>query len=324
MAEPLGAAFFTLKRRDRIVLLPATIVFLVLISLVIGAFVALNWQLLSGFATTFTQSAQGELMSEEQSLQFVGQFFGLFGSIFLFLFPIYILIAAYEAACLRWMIRGEAPGLFGITINKDVWRVWGVYWCWLLVQIVIAMAMSMLMIPVMFMTMGSMMSNPSPENMMHWQLTVQLPLTLLQYAPLIFLGIRFGPAAATSVLRNRFSFFEAWEVTRGRFWQLFGAFAVWTLPFVLLFGVSYAASFLLQYQGDWQHIFQTWPQPNSEEASAIFARTFSVAGMSIMAIGLAVNALLWLIWAVMSYGINARAALAAQEDGKISFIADET
>ena len=120
MAEPLKATFFTLNRRDRAVLLPATLVFLVAIALIIVAFAALNWGTLLHLQDIFTKTGANEQVSEEQSLNMVTGAFGLMGWALLFAFPIYLTVAAYEAACLRWMIRGETPGLFGLTIDNDV------------------------------------------------------------------------------------------------------------------------------------------------------------------------------------------------------------
>jgi hypothetical protein len=320
MAEPLRATFFTLKRRDRAVLLPATLVFLAIMTVIIAAFVALNWGTIVQFQDFMQLGASGEQPSEEASLQFMGRFFALFGTILLFMFPIYITIAAYEAACLRWMIRGEAPGLFGLTINNDVWRVWGVYWCWVIAQMAISMAMSIVMIPMMFMTMGEIMRDPSPEAMMRWQLTVQLPLTLLQYIPLIFIGIRFGPAAATSVQRNRFSFFEAWTVTNGRFWTLFGSFAVlWLLAglaIVVIFCATYGALI-----GDL--LPRLISDPTTFPGEEFARRIFSPRGLTLIGAGYVASAVVMLIYAVMGYGVNARAAIAAQEAGKIAFVPDE-
>ena len=42
----------------------------------------------------------------------------------------------------------ETPGLFGLTIDNDVWRVCGVYWCWFIAQMAVGMAMSILMFPI--------------------------------------------------------------------------------------------------------------------------------------------------------------------------------
>lgn len=241
MAEALDATFFTLKRRDRAVLLPATLVMIVIVGLIVAAWVGLNWRTLSLLVETFKNIPFGvgetpDQVDETQMLDLVTGMMGMFVSTVLLLIPYYIAIASYEAACLRWMIRGEAPGLFGITIDNDVWRVWGVYWCWMIAGLVVGTMASILMIPVMFTMMGDVAAQgqePDPEAM--WELQIKLQaLSLVQYVPMALLGIRLGPAAATSIARQRFSFFEAWEVTRDRFWALFGAYAFWVLVFAFL------------------------------------------------------------------------------------------
>jgi hypothetical protein len=321
MAEPLKATFFALKPRDRMVLLPATLAIIVIMLVLLAAFAAVNWGTIVQFRDLIAQSATSSTMSEEQSVQFVFRFLGFFGWAFLFLFPIYIALAAYEAACLRWMIRGEAPGLFGITIDNDTWRVWGVYWAWFLTHMVISMGVSMLTMPVMFMTMGDIMTNPSPEAMQNWQMRVQLPLTIAQYIPLIFFGVRFGPAAATSVALERFSFFTAWTVTRGRFWALFGSFFVlWfavAVVMAIVVGGAYAV-LLPEFSAD---VVANWKTMSPET----FARQMLVPE-SLMVIGISYAAygILFAIYAIFAFGINARAVLAALEEGKIEKTAPAT
>lgn len=315
MAEPLKATFFALQKRDRAVLLPATIIFLLILTVIIGLFVALNWSTLLHLRDVVEMAKADEQMGEEQAAQFIFGMFGFFGMIFLFMFPLYLAIASYEAACLRWMIRGEAPGLFGLTINNDVWRVWGVYWCWMIAQFAVSMAASILTMPLIFMTMGDIMTDPSPEAMWRWQLAVQLPVSLLQYIPLAFIGVRFAPAAATSVLRNRFAFFDAWKVTDGRFWSLLGSFALlWLIAAVV--GAAIFAAALGGVFGDLlPRIFTDWPNVPSEELTR---RVFSPMAFTMIGVAYAANAIVVLVYSIMSYGVNARAALAAQEDGKIA------
>lgn len=324
MAEPLNATFFTLKQRDRAVLLPATLVFVVLMALLIAAFVAVNWGLFASFVHMFRLAQQGAEapFDEAAGLQMFSQVMLLMLTTFLFLFPLYLLVAAYEAACLRWMIRGETPGLFGLTLNDDVWRVYGVYWCWFLAQFTVSFATSIIMMPVMFATMGQMMGGaggpPDPAAMLHWQLTVQLPLSLLQYIPLAFIGVRFGPAAATSIARRRFSFFEAWAVTRDRFWALFGSYALlWLIVGVLMTAIL-ATTYGFVFAGVWQEIFATWPEPAKTLPHDLLTRMFSPQGLTVIGLGYAAYAVIFLGYALMSYGVNARAALAALEDGKIA------
>ncbi len=313
MAGPLKATFFTLQRRDRAVLLPVTLVFLVIMAVIIGAFVALNWGALVHMFQLFSTAGANETMSEEETARMVFGMFGFIGMAFLFMFPIYLAVAAYETACLRWMIRGETPGLLGLTIDNDVWRVYGVYWCWFIAQFVVSFAMSILTMPLVFMMMGEMMRDPSPEAMMRWQLTVQLPLSLLQYLPLIFIGVRFGPAAATSVLRKRFAFLDAWKVTEGRFWPLLGSFAtLWAIWTVLTIGASIPLTLHL-----WPYFGSIWTEPSDETMRNYFTAAFGMRALALgaLAYGVMLVAGLWV--AVMQYGVNARAAIAAQEDGKI-------
>jgi hypothetical protein len=316
MAEPLKATFFAWRRRERMVLLPVTLVFLALLAVIIAAFVAVNWGMFSQWGEL---ARAGQQTSDEESVRVMGQVFAFFGSILLFLFPLYILVAAYEAACLRWMIRGEAPGVFGLTLGEDTWRVYGVYWCWFGAQMVISFAMSILMMPLMFMTMGSIMStpNPDPEMMMRWQLAVQLPMTLAQYLPLIFFGIRFGPAAATSVGVKRFAIFEAWKVTSGRFWSLFGSYALLWSILIVLGIITFSATYGWFVGDALVAMFSNWPNTDEAAVSEAFERVFTPMGMSVIGGAYALNAIFYVAYAVLSYGINARAVLAALEEGKI-------
>lgn len=320
MAEPLKATFFTLKHRDRAVLLPATLVTVVMIALLVAALLAFNWAGIMRFAHLI-QEGPGAKVPEAQAGLFVASIFALIGSVFLFLIPFFIILAAYEAACLRWMIRGEAPGVFGLTFNNDTWRVYGVYWCWVVAKFVVSFAVSILTMPLMFATMGEVFGHggkPDIDAMMRWQWSVQMPLAFLQYLPLAFIGIRLGPAAATSVARDRFSFFEAWKVTRGRFFSLLGSWALLWLIFGALYVAIFAASWGFLLQDAWRDWMVNWPRPPSEESfRMVFALVFSQQGLVIYALSAAANLIVLTAYALMSYGVNARAALAALEEGKI-------
>lgn len=330
MAEPLNATFFAFKSRDRMVLLPATLVMLILLCLIFAAFVGLNWAF---FAQTFDMVRSGnapEGMAEDQAAAFGFGFMGLFFSLFLFLIPFYLVLASYEAACLRWMIRGEAPGLFGFTFDHDMWRVYGVYWCWAIMYFAISMVVGMLMIPVMFMMMGDIFAaggEPDTEAIINMQLRMQ-GFSLLQYIPLAFFGIRLGPAAATSIARKRFSFFDAWIVTRDRFWPLFGSFALLYLIMAALW-VGPAAYYFITEYGSWQGYIEAMArmQTSPEEAQArineMFAQFASPTGIAQAVAGYALFVVVSVVWCLLSYGINARAALAALDEGKISVQASD-
>lgn len=319
MAEPLKATFFAFKKRDRAVLLPATLVYVLIVAVIAAVFVALNWGALNSFFNLIR--AQPDALSDAQGMSLVSGMFGLFGWLFLLLFPFFIATAAYEAACLRWMIRGEAPGLFGITINNDTWRVWGVYWVWLIAHYVVGFATSMLTMPIMFMMMGDIIAQGgstetnSPEM---WELQLKLQsLSLLQYIPMAFLGIRFGPAAATSVARQQFSFFEAWKVTRDRFFALLGSYALLWLIFAIAYVALFAVAFYPVFGSFFAELFAAWPQVRDDAFDRYMDLVFSPRSWMFIGAGYAVALVLTLVYKVLTYGINARAVLAAIEEGKI-------
>jgi hypothetical protein len=326
MAEPLKATFFTLKHRDRAVLLPATMVMIVIVGLIVATWLWLNLGTLSHIVETFKQMPIGateapDQVDETQMVNLITGIMGMFVSTVLLLIPFYIAMASYEAACLRWMIRGEAPGLFGTTIDNDVWRVWGVYWCWLIAGLAVGMIASVLMIPVMFTMIGDMAAQgPEPDPEVMWELQIKMhALSLIQYVPMAFIGIRLGPAAATSVARQRFSFFEAWEVTRDRFWALFGAYAFWVLVFALLWVAPMIVSFFVDYGGSWEAYSQAWTQiPTPQQTEEMWASLFTQTSLLWMAVNVVLGAVIGICWALFSYGINARAVLAALEEEKIT------
>ena len=317
MAEPLNATFFTLKSRPRAVLLPATLATMALVGLIVAAFAALNWGTLSSIPQLILSAPEGG--DEEIAMRLMGGIFMLVGSALLLLFPLYLALAAYEAACLRWMIRGEAPGLFGLALDADTWRVYGVYWCWFLAHLTLSFGFGILMIPIMLMSFGSIAMDPSadPAALAQYQLTIQLPFTLLQYLVLIFLGVRFSPAAATSVARRRFSFFEAWTVTRGRFWALLGAWVLLWLIFLAVYSIVGAFTFGAVFAQLWPLMLENFNKPGGDHGAEVAAILLAPGMWTTIGLGYLALILVGLGYALMSFGVNARAALLALEEGKI-------
>ena len=154
--------------------------------------------------------------------------------------------------------------------------------------------------------------------MWRWQLSVQLPLSMLQYLPLIFIGVRFGPAAATSIARQRFSFFEAWTVTRGRFWELLGSFALlWLVAGLALALVLALTTGPILFQL-WPLFQAVWQKPSEADMQAYFSAIFSPQNLVLAGLGYAAYFVVLMGLALMSFGVNARAAMAALEEGKIA------
>lgn len=320
--QPLNATFFAFRKRERGgVLTQAAIAFGVVLIVLVASFLALFWSSLLPLVTWYGDVISASMRSDTAAIEAAGfptSFFTVIGALLLWMFPIYIACAAFEAGCLRWMIHGEQAGFFGMSFDAPTWRVWGVYWVWFLLNLAFSIVMSILMtvgIGILAVTSGG-----DPTTTVAF-----LPVFyLFQYALMIYFAVRFAPAAATSIARRRFAFFDAWKVTKGRFWALFGAFlllyviyliaslalgAVW---FVAVLGS--AAPDLSQAMGDPQRIaevvtevLQAYLQSLSQPQSWVVLGILQLVGMVIAA-----------VLYVALYGVNARAAQAALEDGTIA------
>lgn len=316
MAEPLKATFFTLQHRDRAVLLPATLVMLVIVALIVAAWIGLNWATLARIVELSRQG--GAQPDEAEAARVFTGVLGIFASTMLMLFPLYIALAAYEAACLRWMIRGETPGLFGLALDHDAWRVWGVYWCWLIAGMSIGFVMSILMIPFMFMMMGDIVASQDPDPQLAFELQLKLQaLSLLQYIPMAFLGVRLGPAAATSIARRRFSFFEAWTVTSGRFWSLLGSWAVLWLTLIVAYLLIFAGTYGVVFGEMFAQLAGAWPDFPEEAAAEAVTRALSPRGLMLIGLAYAGFLAIWIVYSLLGFGVNARAVLVALQEEKI-------
>jgi hypothetical protein len=307
MAEPLRATFYTLKKHGPRggVLLGATLMTGVLLVALLGVTFALCYPILAPMFPGGAASATAN------GAEVIGAMFGVIGIIFLVLFAMYVLFAAYEAACLRWMIRQEAPGWFGLTLGADTWRVYAGYWIWLVIYFVVSTIVSLLMMPVMFMMMPSIVQ-AGGEPDLSGLMAFQLGMNVLLYIPMIFFGVRFGPAAATSIARRRFAFFDAWTVTKGRFWELLGSFALLMSAYVILTIVFVGFVLGSIFRGQFPSSTST-PQ----ELETAFAAIFTPTNLAVIGGFYLLLYVVGIFYVVFSFGVNARAVIAAVDEGKI-------
>lgn len=321
MAEPLNATFFAFRKRDRGgVLIGASVAFVVAMVVLVGAFAALFWASIGPVAQWYGQVIAAASTNDPNainSLPFPTGLFTVIGALLLWLFPVYILCAAYEAACLRWMIHGETSGLMGLSLQAPTWRVWSCYWMWFLLNIAFSIIMQIVMMVVIGVLAATSAGDPTAT------MTALPVVMLLQYVLMAYFAVRFAPAAATTVARRKFSFFDAWTVTKGRFWALLGSFVLIYLIY-LVAGVALAGAWFSAVLGGSnvdltgfgvdqtrtgeivQQLLQGFMQ------SLANPQTWIVLGV-LQLVSLALGMLLY----VAMFGVNARAAIAALEDGKI-------
>ena len=314
--QPLNATFFAFRKRERGgVLLGASFAYALMALVLGGLFVWLNWQAVADYMAwtiSISQAGGGEVdpndpfasMMPPQSVMALGAWY------FLFLIFFYLLLAAYEAACLRWMIRGESKGFLGLALDGDTWRVYFTYWIWFfLLMAVYFVAVLTFVGAIVGAAVGSD-GNPDAMGAMGPAFLVGIAILLL----VIYFGVRFAPAAATSVARRRFAFFEAWSVTKGRFWALLGAFVLlWLMYFVGIMILSGISAFAMGAAMIGQ--VQAGMEPSTAEGA--FAMFASPSVWVPLALTYAVMIAGAFVFYVALFGVNARAVQAAIEEGKI-------
>jgi hypothetical protein len=313
--QPLNATFFAFKKRDRGgVLFGASVAFVIMAIVLIGVFVALFGSSLGPVINWYMQVIQASASQDTAAMEALGlppEFFSLIAGLLLWLFPYYILCAAYEAACLRWMIHGEQVGFMGLSLGAQTWRVWSCYWMWFLLNLAFSIVMSIVMGVLIGVLTVSSQGDPTA------MLTAMPVMYIVQYGLMIYFSVRFAPAAATTIARRKFSFFDAWTVTKGRFWALFGAFfLLWLIYLIvaIILAVAMFATVLAPAApslstaaaGDPEQFGQALLQVLSQPQSWVVLGVFQIIGLFIGA-----------IFYVAMYGVNARAAIAALDEGKI-------
>jgi hypothetical protein len=319
-AQPLNATFFAFRRRERGgVLTGLTIGYLVMALVVSTAFLALNYQGILDYISWYTDLLTTLDPSDPNAIAGVtppASVMALGPMYLLFMFVTYLLFAAYEAGCLRWMIRGETSGLLGLSLGADTWRVWAGYWLWL--ALFFAAYIGAIIIMVVVSVVAGLAASGAENSGAGAALAVLLAIAAL-FAYLFawtYFAVRLAPAAAASVGRQTFSFFEAWKVTRGRFWALFGAYLLLMVLFMIVYFVAYIAAAVVvgfSIAGQMQTL--------ESDPSALFAALANPATIAALGVFLVIMFAASMMLYVGMFGVNARAVLAAAEDGKIDGVA---
>jgi len=226
--QKLDATFFAFKKRDkRFVLTRAAIGYLVIYAVLVAVVAALSWNSLGPLVAWYAQTVQSMLQGGEGSapppqVLALTPYLGLLSLLSLVLF------AAFEAACLRWLVRGESGGgLLGLTFGADTWRVLATYFVWLGLFIAFA-----ILVAVFYALCVVVANMGGPARLVALLLGALAPLGFI--ALMIWGGVRFAPAAANSIARRRFAFFEAPRITRGRFWELLGSFVILIIGYIVV------------------------------------------------------------------------------------------
>jgi hypothetical protein len=281
MAAPLKATFFALRRRERGgVLFGVTATHVVLMLALFALYVMFVWYFRPGdaVASATVQTIYG---------------FQMMGATLLFLFFYAVVAASYEAACLRWMIRGETAGFGGFSLGGDTWRVYGGYWFWFAFAFGVWLVVMLLMVLVVG-ALGLQQSAPTETMWIGWTAIAAWIVVITPFA------IRMSAGNAASIAKKKLAYFDGWKVSDNRFWALFGSFLIaWLIWIIVFLALFIGAAFVI--------FVVTSDQPETADPTNVM-----MSGSSIFAVG-AAN----LVLALLSTGVNARAVIAAAEEGKI-------
>jgi hypothetical protein len=127
---------------------------------------------------------------------------------------------------------------------------------------------------------------------------------------LIFLAVRLAPAGALTVHDDRLHVFSAWDVSRGRFWPVLGAFAI---VIVIYFGASVAAQIVANVffiVGGMASLVALStpdaPPPDPEIIARLFTSPVILAGIAIYLLILSAVAFLFqaMLAGVNTYGVK--------------------
>lgn len=229
MAEPLNATFFAFQKREpRFVLTRITIAYLV-IGLALGAaYMAAIWPFMGEFFSWYLRTVRDATQGAEPTLPPQSAMLGIAPWAGVYILIVSLLYATYEAACLRWLTRGErGGGLFGLRLSGDTLRLVLVYLTWIALFVAV-----MVGVVLFYLALRAVGAGGGALGIVAALLGALAPLAA--GALMIWLSVRFAPAAAVSVARGRYAFFETWSVTRGRFWPLLGAFFLVTLGYIVI------------------------------------------------------------------------------------------
>ena len=124
--------------------------------------------------------------------------------------------AVFEAAAQRRLVRDEG---FSLRIGGDEFRLILVGLIWVGLGLA-AQIFSIIFIAISTASLVYALDNPGGGA-----IAVLLCMALLT-GLWIWIGVRLAPASAMTVRDGRVTFFDAWNVTRGRFWTLLGSYLV--------------------------------------------------------------------------------------------------
>ncbi len=144
------------------------------------------------------------------------------------LIPLFFVIAAVlYAAAMRAVLRPDTGGLAYLRLGMDELRLIGLTLIFIIVGTILMFGVSMVFGLV---SVGILASTEAGAG----SVLTSFLLMLGVFAVVIFFIVRFSLAFPLTLYRRKIVIGEAWTLSRGRFWSLFGAAFVITLILMVL------------------------------------------------------------------------------------------
>ncbi|HST36978.1 MAG TPA: hypothetical protein VLK25_10170 [Allosphingosinicella sp.] len=175
----------------------------------------------------------------------MGAIGSFFGRLMLFYFAFFCLYNVLRTAAQRAMLRPRESGFASLRPGRDELRQIGLSIILaILFGVVYLIAAFILGIVAVAVGVGGGLGAPGGSAAAGAGLGLVMILGILAiFCLMMFLWVRMSLAYPLTLLRGHIVLGEAWQLSRGHFWTLFGAYLVLMLT---VFGISIALSALLQ------------------------------------------------------------------------------
>lgn len=184
---------------------------------------ALGWQdFLAWFQAVDAAATSSPSEEAEIFAGLFGPMMGLFRWGGIGMLGFWVIWAIFEAASQRRYVRGEA---FKLRFGGDEMRMMGLGFFWSLLGLVTIFIPLALIYGGLFAVVMSEDETTAFEAVAGWMIAGLL-LAVLMFPLYVFLATRLAPSFGLTIKERRLRFFDAWNVSRGRFWPILGAFVI--------------------------------------------------------------------------------------------------
>jgi hypothetical protein len=175
------------------------------------------------------------MMNPQELQPYIARMQAAGGIVFLAEIGVFALIVILFTATQRAILRPAERGFFFLRLGGDELRLIGLGLV-LAVCFNVAFFIAMLLMIIPVAIVGAASGSPAAT------ITLAMLEFLVLMGAIVYIEVRLSLAFPLTFLRRSFVVGEAWQLTRGRFWTLFGAYFVLALVYMLLslilFGIA--------------------------------------------------------------------------------------